>query len=252
MNMRFNEKIIVITGANSGIGFATAKKVIAEGANAIVVGRDEKKIKLACAELGKNSHPFICDVSIVDDVSLLFEKIAQQFKVIHGVVANAGQAILESIEKITESSFDASIDINFKSAFFTAQKALPLMREGGSIVLNASLAAHRTFQNGAIYSATKSALVSLAASMALEFAPYQVRVNSVSPGTVMTPLFNKLGMDDREIKQFIFHYRKRISLERAGTPDEIANVIAFLLSDESTFVTGTDILADGGLANCVK
>lgn len=250
--MRLQDKIIVITGGNSGIGFATAEKIIEEGGIPIIVGRDEKKINQACAVLGKKAVGFTCDVTLVSQISELFKKIGHQFDCIHGVVANAGAALLEPIEAITEKSFDASLQLNLKGAFFTVQKALPLMTKGGSVVLNASLSAHRTFENGAIYSATKAALVSLSSSMALELAKYKIRVNSVSPGVIVTPFFDKLGLTEDEIRGHMLQYRKKMSLERPGKPEEIANVIAFLLSDESSFITGTDILADGGLANCVK
>lgn len=250
--LRLQNRAVVITGGNSGIGFATAKKVIEEGGISIIVGRDKEKINSACTVLGANSVGFTCDISIVDEITLLFEKIERQFEMIYGVVANAGHSVLEPMEIVTAKSFDLSMNTNLKGAFFTVQKAVPLMKKGGSIVLNASLAAYRTFENAAIYSATKAALVSLAATLALELAKLNIRVNSVSPGTVLTPLFNKLGMTEEEIKDFILHYKQKISLERAGTPGEIANVISFLLSDESTFVTGTDILVDGGLANCIK
>lgn len=250
--MRLQNKIILITGGNSGIGFATAEKVIKEGAIAIIVGRDENKIKMACDALGKKARGFTCDITVVDEITKLYENISKQYEIIHGVVANAGSALLEPIESITEKSFDASIQLNLKSAFFTVQKAIPFMKQGGSVVLNASLSAYRTFENGAIYSATKAALVSLSSSMALEYAKYKIRVNSVSPGVISTPFFDKLGMTADEVKRHLLMYRTKMSLERVGKPEEIANVIAFLLSDESSYVTGTNILADGGLANCIK
>lgn len=250
--MQLQKKIIVITGGNSGIGFATAEKVIKEGGISVLVGQDEKKINHACEALGKNAVGFTCDVTIVAEIAALFQKIGEQFESIHGVVANAGAALLEPIEDITEKSFDASLQLNLKGAFFTVQKAIPLMKHGGSVVLNASLAAHRTFEKGAIYAATKAALVSLSSSMALELAQYKIRVNSISPGVIETPFFDKFGLTADELRRHMLHYRKKISLERTGKPAEIANVIAFLLSDESSYITGTDILADGGLANCVK
>lgn len=250
--MRLQDKMIVITGGNSGIGFATAEKVIKEGGIPLIVGRDEKKVHQACCALEKKAVGFTCDVTMTEEICELFKKIGHQFDCIHGIVANAGAAVLEPIEAITEKSFDASLQLNLKGAFFTVQKALPLLKKGGSIVLNASLSAHCTFQNGAIYAATKAALVSLASSMALELAKDKIRVNSVSPGVITTPFFDKLGLTEDQIRGHMLQYRKKMSLERTGKPEEIANVIAFLLSDESSFITGADILADGGLANCMK
>jgi NAD(P)-dependent dehydrogenase (short-subunit alcohol dehydrogenase family) len=138
---RLKDKIIVITGGNSGIGYSTAEKVIAEGATAVIVGRDSEKVKNASSKLGEKAKGFVCDVSNSDEITSLFKKIGQSFDKIHGVVANAGIAVLENVEKVSEKSFDLSINTNLKGAFFTAQKALPLMREGGSIVFNASVAA---------------------------------------------------------------------------------------------------------------
>lgn len=248
----FQGKLIVITGGNSGIGFATAEKIVNNGGTPIIVGKDSKAIAKAIDKLGDKAKGYVCDVSQIDEIKKLFAQIASSYDEIHGIVANAGNAILEPVLEVTPDSFDKTVNTNFKGVFFTVQQAVPLMKSGGSIVLTSSLAAYQAFANAAIYSATKAALISLAATMALELAKFNIRVNSVSPGTVITPIFDKLGMSKKEVADFISHYKQKISLERPGSPTEIANVISFLLSNESSFVTGTDILADGGLANCVK
>lgn len=242
-------KVIVITGGNSGIGYAVAEKVIAEGGIAVIVGKDHEKISLACDQLGKCSIGFKADVTQINEIDNLYHSLSEQFPTIHGVVVNAGVAIFEPCKDVTVASFDQSIITNLKGAFFTAQKAVPLMKETGGIVFISSLAAHRAIENTAIYALTKAALLSLTASMSLEFAPIGIRVNSISPGTIETPIYKKLGMSDEKINEFVTTLKGKIPLRRVGQSYEIANVVAFLLSDQSTFVTGTNILADGGVAS---
>lgn len=251
MSARLKNKVIVITGGNSGIGYATAEKIIAEGGYAIIVGKDKKKVEEASKKLGNKSSAFVADVSKLADLENLFKKIRQEFDVIHGLVVNAGIANLERYEDVTEDSFNASVEINFKGAFFTAQKATPLLQNGGSIVFISSLAAHRTFKGASIYSATKAAICSLSSTLSLELASKNIRCNSISPGTIITPIFNKMGLAEDEFKITIEKHQSKIALGRCGEPEEIANATLFLLSDESSYITGTDLIVDGGLARFI-
>ena len=252
LSQRFTNKTVVITGGNSGIGYATARRIIQEGGTAIILGRDSQKLQDAQVSLGDRCHYYVVDIGRLDQVEQVFAKIKADFDILHGLFVNAGVALIETWNEISEKSFDQTVDVNLKGAFFTVQHAVPLMHQGGAVLFNASLAAHRTFTGGAIYAATKAALRSLAASLALELAAHKIRVNSISPGTVITPLFDKLGMSPEDVQEFIKHYKSKIPLDRAADPDEIASVVAFFLSEDSSFVTGTDLLADGGLASCVK
>lgn len=240
-------RIIVITGANSGIGYAIAEQVLAAKGTSILVGRNIDKLMTAHASLGGRSTSFKADVTSLVELDALYSFVKEKFGRVDGVVANAGEAILEDCTEVTETSFDHSMDTNLKGAFFTAQKALPLMQHGGSIVFNASLAAHRPFKQGSIYAATKAALKSLASAMALELGQKNIRVNSISPGNIITPIFEKLGLNEQEKIDFINFFKEKVPLGRSGTPNEIAETCIFLLSEASSYITGTDILVDGGL-----
>lgn len=239
-------KIILITGGTSGIGFATAKKVIQEEAHAIIVGRNMRKIKNACRFLGTQATGFFADVSLNSELNKLFSYIKKNFGQIHGVVINAGTLILEPFHEVTEESFDAAISTNFRGAFFTAQKSANLIQSGGSMVFVSSLIAERTSAGASIYAASKAAIISIAETLALELASRKIRVNSVSPGAINTPILNKSGMTKNEIAEHLTLCKKRIPLGRAGKACEIANIIAFLLSNESSYITGTNLRADGG------
>ena len=247
MHQRLKDKVIIITGGNSGIGYATAQKVIASGGIPIIVGRHEQRVNEACAALGKSAVGFVANVSSMTAIDALYEFVKQNFKEVHGVVANAGVAVIENCADITEAGYDHQFDINVKGAFFVAQKALPLMKHGGSIVFNASAAGHKTFEGGGVYAATKAALHSFATSMGLELGSKGIRVNTVSPGPTVTPIFEKMGMSEVQAGDLLDAFKNRSPLGRIAHPDEVANVIVFLLSEESSYVTGTDILVDGGL-----
>ena len=251
-NAVLSGKTVVITGGNSGIGRSIAEVVIAQGGKAVILGKNAQAIQEVSAELGDRAFGHVCDVSCVDQLNSAFDKIKQDVKHVDGVVVNAGKIILGPADQVTEASFEESVAVNFKGAFFTAQKAIGLMEKGGSIVFIASSAARRAFANGSVYSATKAAIISLAASMALEWAPKKIRVNSISPGIVSTPIFSKLGLSEEQQQAIMDFYLPNVPLGRAANSEEIAEIAAFLLSDASSYVNGENITADGGLAGCLS
>lgn len=250
-SMRLKDKVVVVTGGNSGIGYATAKSVIDEGGIAVIAGRNKDGLDKAAKELEASAlnrlFIFSFDQGCYQDIGKLSKFISDTFGELHGIVLNAGVVSVQPYDKVSENSFDEQVDINFKGSFFVAQKAAEIMKAGGSIVFNASYAAYKPFEGGAVYSATKAALKSLAASMAVELAKAGIRVNSVSPGNIDTPIFDKLGLNAQEKQKFFESIKRKVPLGRSGKPDEIAKVITFLLSDESSYITGTNILVDGGL-----
>ena len=246
MKNKFYNKRILITGGNSGIGLATAKLLISQGATIILTGKNKDRVNGACNELGANAIPFVTDVSKQRDLIELSEFISKH-GVLHGLFVNAGVINVEPIPQVSELSYDEQMNVNLRGAFFTVQNAIPHLLEGSSIVLNASLAAHRPFEGGAIYSATKAGIVSFAKSMALELAPYRIRVNSISPGNIDTPIFDKLGMNEQQKQDFFNSFKERVPLKRSGTAEEIARTVSFLLSDDSAYTTGADFLVDGGI-----
>ena len=244
---KFSKKLILITGGNSGIGFATAKLLISLGATIVIAARNKSKVLSACHELGPKAIPFTADVSKCSDLDKLYQFIATEYGMLDGLFINAGVVTVEPFSEVTEQSYDEQMHINLRGAFFTAQKAIPHLIEGASIVMNASLAAHRPFEGGAIYSATKAGVISFTKTMALELAPRKIRINSISPGNIVTPIFDKLGMDEQQKQDFFNSFKERVPLKRSGTSEEVAKTVSFLLSDDSTYTTGADFLIDGGI-----
>lgn len=245
--MSKTEKTIVVTGANSGIGLATSKLLVSNGCRVIMVGRNAQQLVEHVGQIGRGAAHFVADVSNIGQIDAMYRYVIEMYGEIDGVVVNAGTIQLGSISEVTEKTFDEQFDVNVKGAFFTAQKAVPVMKRGGSIVFNASYAGHKSFSKGAVYCATKAAVISIAKSMALELAGLEIRVNSVSPGNIDTPIFDKLGLTDDDKTSFFESFKNRVPLRRSGVADEIAKTISFLLSDESSYITGADLLVDGGL-----
>jgi len=242
-----NNKVAVVTGGSSGIGWATAQRFIADGAEVVITGRDQEALDAAVAELGDRATGIRGDVANLEDLDRLFAQVQEQFGRVDVLFANAGIAPFVPFEAVTEEHFDRLFNINVRGLFFTVQKALPLLSEGASVILNASVVAQSGLPNTSIYSATKAAVRSLGRTLAAELSPRGIRVNVVSPGLIETPLVGKLGLSQDEIDAFAEQVVQQTPLGRPGKPEEIAATVAFLASDDASYFTGADLVADGGM-----
>ncbi len=244
---RLNNKVAVVTGGSSGIGLATAQRFIAEGAHVVITGRNQKAVDAADTQLGDRSTGIRGDVANLEDLDRLFAQVQKQFGRVDVLFANAGIAPFVPFEAVTEAHFDSLFNINVRGLFFTVQKALPLLSEGASVILNASVVAQSGIPNTSVYSATKAAVRSLARTLAAELSPRGIRVNVVSPGLIETPLVGKLGLSEDELDAFAEQVVQQTPLGRLGKPEEIAATVAFLGSDDASYFTGAELVADGGM-----
>jgi NAD(P)-dependent dehydrogenase (short-subunit alcohol dehydrogenase family) len=241
-------KIALVTGGNSGIGLATAKKFVDEGAYVFITGRRKTESGAAIKQIGKNVTAVQGDVSNLSDLDRLFAQIKKEKGKLDIVFANAGVARYAPLGEITEELYDSIFDINVKGLLFTVQKALPLLRDGGSIILNASIVASKGLASNSVYSATKAAVRSFARTWTTDLKARRIRVNSISPGPIDTPgLSELLGSSEvgQERKKMI---STAVPLGRFGTPDEIAKAVVFLASDDASYITGIELFVDGGFA----
>lgn len=248
MSQKLSEKVALVTGGNSGIGLATAKRFVAEGAYVFITGRRQPELDAAVKEIGKNVTGIQSDVSNLADLDRLYATIEQEQGHLDVLFANAGGGQLIPLGSITEEHFDKTFNTNVKGLLFTVQKALPLMPEGASIVLNASTTSIKGTPAFSVYSATKAAVRSFARNWTLDLKDRQIRVNAVSPGVTPTPAYNLLGLSEEQLKEFVESQANNIPLGRVGTPDEIAKAVVFLASDDSSFVNGIELFVDGGMA----
>jgi NAD(P)-dependent dehydrogenase (short-subunit alcohol dehydrogenase family) len=241
-------KVALITGGNSGIGLATAKQFTNEGAYVFVTGRRDSELAAAVKEIGRNVTGVQGDVSNLGDLDRLFAQVKREKGTLDVVFANAGVATYAPFGKITEEHYDSIFNINVKGLLFTVQKALPLLPDGASIILNASIVASKGLTANSVYSATKAAVRSFARTWTTDLKDRRIRVNAVSPGPIDTPGLNNLvasaGAGDQRLKALA----NGIPLGRLGTPDEIAKAVVFLASDDSSYITGTELFVDGGMA----
>ncbi len=242
--MRLEKKVALITGGNSGIGLATAKQFVNEGAYVFITGRRKEELAAAVKEIGQNVTGVQGDVSNLDDLDRLFAQIKREKGKIDIVFANAGFAKFASLGKITEEHYDSLFNANVKGLLFTVQKALPLMPDGASIILNASIVSKKGTPEWSVYSATKAAVRSFARTWTSDLKSRRIRVNAVSPGYTDTAPWRPIEGAD-QVMQTI---SSGIPLGRFGTPDEIAKAALFLASDDSSYVTGTELFVDGGVA----
>ncbi|MCU1342648.1 MAG: Oxidoreductase [Candidatus Acidoferrum typicum] len=241
-------KIALITGGNSGIGLATAKAFVNEGAFVFITGRRDAELAAAVKEIGRNVSGVRGDVSNLDDLDRLFAQIKREKGKLDIVFANAGVAKLAPFGTITEEFYDSIFDINVKGLLFTVQKALPLLPDGASIILNASIVASKGFPANSVYSATKAAIRSFARTWTTDLKARRIRVNAVSPGSTDTPGLSELLGSSEIGQQRLKMISENVPLGRLGTPDEIAKTVVFLASDDSSYVTGTELFVDGGMA----
>ena len=238
-------KTALITGGTSGIGLATAKAFVNEGAYVFITGRREAELAAAVKEIGRNVTAIRGDVSNLGDLERLFAQIKREKGKLDIVFANAGGAKFAPLGEITEEHYDALFNSNVKGLLFTVQKALPLLADGASIILNASVVASRAIApEWSVYSATKAAVRSFARTWTTDLKHRRIRVNAVSPGYTDTPPWHAMEAAEEQMKVIA----NSVPLGRFGTPDEIAKAVVFLASDDSSYVTGTELFVDGGLA----
>jgi NAD(P)-dependent dehydrogenase (short-subunit alcohol dehydrogenase family) len=248
MSKKLEGKVAVITGGNSGIGLATARRFVAEGAHVFITGRRQAELHAAVTRIGKNVTGVQGDVSNLADLDRLFASVKQQQGRLDVLFANAGVPALAPLGEITEEHFDTVFHINVKGLLFTVQKALPLFTDGGSVILNASIVASKGLESVSVYSASKAAVRSLARCWTTDLRHRKIRVNVISPGYTETPIFNKAGLTQQRVDELKVGFAAAVPMGRMGRPDEVAKAAVFLASDDSSYVTGIELFVDGGLA----
>jgi len=241
-------KIALVTGGNSGIGLATAKRFVNEGAYVFITGRRNAELAAAVKEIGRNVTGVQGDVSNLADLDRLFTQIKREKDRLDIVFANAGAAKFASFGQITEDLFNSIFSTNVKGLLFTVQKALPLMPDGASIILNASIVGSKGLAANSVYSATKAAVRSFARTWTTDLKDRRIRVNAVSPGAIDTPGLSDLLSSSEVGQQRLTMISNAVPLGRLGTADEIAKAVVFLASDDSSYITGTELFVDGGFA----
>jgi NAD(P)-dependent dehydrogenase (short-subunit alcohol dehydrogenase family) len=245
-------KVAVITGGTSGIGLATAQRFVLEGAYVFITGRRQSELDAAVKQISKNNNNVTGvqgDVSNLADLDRLYATVKKQKGRIDILFANAGVGELVPLGEITEAHFDKTFGINVKGLLFSVQKALSLFQDGGgSIILNASIAASKGVEESSVYSATKAAIRSFARTWTVELKHRKIRVNAISPGMIDTPGLNGLAQSEEQIEQFKTSFVSNVPMGRIGNPDEVAKAVSFLASDDSSYVTGIELFVDGGMA----
>jgi NAD(P)-dependent dehydrogenase (short-subunit alcohol dehydrogenase family) len=241
-------KVAVVTGGNSGIGLATAQRFVSDGAYVFITCRRQQELDTAVNHIGKNVMGVQGDVSYLADLDRLYGTVKDQKGHIDVLFANAGVGELAPLGTITEAQFDKTFGINVKGVLFTVQKALPLFHDGGSIILNASIAASKGIEASSVYNATKAAIRSFARTWTVELKHRKISVNAISPGMIDTPGLNGLAQNKKQLEQFKTNFVSTVPLGRTGSPDEVAKVVSFLASDDSSYITGIELFVDGGMA----
>jgi len=244
---RLEGKVAVVTGGNSGIGLATAKRFQKEGAKVAISGRSRKTLDEAVRAMGNSVVAVQADVAKLTDLDKLYAEVSQKLGKIDVLFVNAGVAKFAPLGETSESVYDEQFDINIKGAYFTIKKALPLLNDGASIILNTSVAASTGTPRTSAYSATKAALRSLARTAAAELAERGIRVNAVAPGPIVTPIVDKTGLPKEAFDAFAKEITAKVPMKRFGQPEEVAATVAFLASQDASYITGVEINVDGGL-----
>ena len=245
---KLDEKIAVVTGGSTGIGLATAQRFAKEGAYVFITGRRQSELDAAVAQIGANITALQGDVANLADLDRLYAAIKQQKGRIDILFANAGGGEFAPLGAITEEHFDKTFNVNVKGLLFTVQKALPLLKDGSSVILNASIVASKGMPAFSVYSATKAAVRSFARTWTIDLKDRKIRVNAISPGPIETPGLSGLGQNEEQTEQLKSSLVTSVPLGRLGAPDEIAKAAVFLGSDDSSYFTGIELFVDGGMA----
>jgi NAD(P)-dependent dehydrogenase (short-subunit alcohol dehydrogenase family) len=249
---KLKDKVIVVTGGNSGIGFGIAEALKNEGATGTITGRNQETLDQSVKELGTGFISIKGDVTKMEDLERIFKNTFDKFGKIDTVVVNAGGIVdgspMAAIADVTEDNYDRYMNLNLKSAYFTVQKALPYLSDGASIILIGSSAAHRAAPGMTIYGAAKAGIISLAKGLSLDLLGRKIRVNTLSPGSIDTPVFGKI-VPKEQVEQVKQVWKDLIPVGRMGLPSDIGKAAVFLASDDSSFIVGTEILSDGGMTN---
>jgi NAD(P)-dependent dehydrogenase (short-subunit alcohol dehydrogenase family) len=244
---RLEGKVAVVTGGNSGIGLATAKRLQEEGAKVAIAGRSRKTLDDAVRAIGNGVVAVQADVAKLTDVDKLYAEVSKKLGKIDVLFVNAGVAKFAPLSETSEGGYDEVFNINIKGAYFTIQKALPFLNDGASIILNTSVVDSKGFEGASAYSATKAALRSLARTAAAELVGRGIRVNAVAPGPIVTPIIERTGLPKEAIDQFEKETVAKVPMKRFGQPEEVAGAVAFLASQDASYITGVEINVDGGL-----
>jgi NAD(P)-dependent dehydrogenase (short-subunit alcohol dehydrogenase family) len=245
---RFKDKVAVVTGGNSGIGFGVAKAYAREGAHVAITGRNEKTLEVAAKEIGEGTLAIQSDSGKVREIEAAMQKINQRFGRIDALFVNAGVAKFVPFEEVTEQFFDETIGINMKGVFFTVQKAISLMSKGSAIVLNASINAHLGMPGTTVYGATKAAVINMAKTLSADLLEKGIRVNVISPGPITSALLARDGISQEKLQETKDWIQSQVPIKRFGTPEEIAAAVLYLTAPESAFVLGAELIIDGGMA----
>lgn len=243
---RLEGKVAVVTGGNSGIGLASAKRLHNEGARIAISGRSQKTLDEAAKYIGNDVLAVQSDVAKLPEIDKFYAAVTKKFGKIDILFANAGIGHFAPLEATTEQVYDEQFDINAKGAYFTIQKALPHLNDGASIILNTSVVSHEGIVNGSVYAATKAAMRSFTRSMAGELVGRNIRVNAVAPGPIATAIISRSGMPKEQLDEITKSLIATVPMKRIGTSEEVAGVVAFLASSDASYVTGVEIDVDGG------
>jgi len=244
---RLTGKVAVVTGGNSGIGLATAQRFHEEGAQVVISGRDQKTLDQAVKTIGGDIVAIRADVSKLADLDRLYKTVADKFGKIDVLFANAGIAKFAPVNDSTEILFDEVFDVNVKGVYFTIQKALPLLNDGASIIINSSVVNETGAAGASVYAATKAAVRSFARTLTTELVDRGIRINVVSPGPITTPILGRTGLPQEQVDEFARDIVSKVPMKRFGKPEEVADTVLFLATPESSYITGVDINVDGGM-----
>jgi NAD(P)-dependent dehydrogenase (short-subunit alcohol dehydrogenase family) len=248
---RLKNKVAVITGGNSGIGFGIAQELKNEGAKGVIVGRNQETLDSSVALLGDDFIAINADVTNLNDLERVFKETTEKFGKIDVIVANAGGGAVGTVSTLGEADFDKTIDLNVKSVYFTVNKALPYVNDGASVILIGSNAAHRAYPNFTLYGAAKAAVIFFAKAFSSDLLDRKIRVNVITPGTTDTPAFEKF-VPLEQIEGIKKHFASEMPIGRIGQPSDIGKTAVFLASDDSSFMLGAELLVDGGMTYLSK